>query len=165
VAQWTYGNGRMMSRTLNQNGQPGIVQVNATGGLSLGYEFDEVGNLKKLRNGNQTDPPLRTYSYDRLNRLTETRNGSTNALLQGYAYDKTGNRTSATVGSTTTAYTYPAGSHRLRTVGWALCPPLRQLNNHNKRFLRERLNLDRFTRQRLDGNGGHKAHPTQSPVF
>jgi RHS repeat-associated protein len=117
VEQWTYGNGRVMTRTLNQNYQPGIVQVTGSGGLSLGYEFDAVGNLKKLRNGNQSDPPLRIYDYDTLNRLTENRNGGTNALLEGYGYDKTGNRTSATVGTTTTAYAYPTTNHRLTQVG------------------------------------------------
>jgi RHS repeat-associated protein len=112
-----YGNGRTMTRTLNQNYQPGIVQVNAASGISLGYEFDEVGNLKKLRNGNQSDPPQRLFGYDALNRLTETKDGGTNALLQGYAYDKTGNRTSSTAGATTTNYTYPTTNHRLSQVG------------------------------------------------
>jgi RHS repeat-associated protein len=112
-----YGNGRTMTRTLNQNYQPGIVQVNASGGISLGYEYDEVGNLKKLRNGNQSDPPQRLFGYDALNRLTETKDGSTNALLQGYPYDKTGNRISSTAGATTTNYTYPTTNHRLSQVG------------------------------------------------
>ncbi len=71
VAQWTYGNGRVMNRTLNQNYQPGIVQDTAPGGISLGYAFDEVGNLKTLRNGDQSDPPKRIYGYDGLNRLTK----------------------------------------------------------------------------------------------
>lgn len=123
AAQWTYGapgaGGRMLVRTLNQNYQPGIVQDMDAGGLSLGYEFDEVGNLKRLRNGNQNDPPLRVYGYDGLNRLTEAKDGATNAVLQGYAYDKTGNRTSATIGGATTTYTYPAGNHRLTAVGSA----------------------------------------------
>ena len=120
ASQWTYGaagaGGRVLNRTLNQNYQPGIVQDTATGGLSLGYEFDPVGNLKKLRDGNQVDPPQRVYTYDGLNRLTEARDGA-NALQQGYAYDKTGNRTSATIGAATTTYTYPTTSHRLSAVG------------------------------------------------
>jgi RHS repeat-associated protein len=116
--RWSYGGstGRMLSRTLNLNYQPGIVQDTTAGGLSIGYEFDEVGNLKRLRDGNQSEPPQRIYGYDGLNRLTETRDGA-NALLQGYAYDKTGNRTSATVGASTTTYTYPTTSHRLGQVG------------------------------------------------
>jgi hypothetical protein len=106
-----------MTRTLNQNYQPGIVQVTGSGGLSLGYEFDAVGNLKKLRNGNQSDPPLRIYDYDTLNRLSEAKDGATDVVLQRYTYDKTGNRTSADTGNGLFAYAYPATSHRLDSVG------------------------------------------------
>jgi RHS repeat-associated protein len=121
VQQWTYGSGganaRVMQRTLNLNYQPGIVQVNSSGGISAGYEFDEVGNLKKLRNGNQNDPPQRLFGYDALNRLLDTKDGTTNAVLQAYAYDKTGNRISGTIGAATTAYTYPTTNHRLSSTG------------------------------------------------
>jgi RHS repeat-associated protein len=117
VAEWSYGNGRLMKRSLNQNYQPGFVEVVGAGGLSLGYEFDQVGNLKRLRSADQADPPRRVFGYDGLNRLTENRDGVSNALLEGYVYDKTGNRTSATVGATTTPYSYPAGTHRLDSVG------------------------------------------------
>lgn len=119
AASWRYGSstGRLLNRTLNQNYQPGVVQDTMTGGLSVGYEFDEVGNLKKLRDGNQSEPPQRIFGYDGLNRLTQTQDGSTSAVLQGYTYDKTGNRTSATVSGTTTTYTYPSTSHRLDQVG------------------------------------------------
>lgn len=119
AASWRYGSstGRLLNRTRNQNYQPGIVQDTTTGGLSLGYEFDEVGNLKKLRDGNQSEPPQRIYGYDGLNRLTQTQDGNTSAVLQGYTYDSTGNRTSATVSGTTTTYTYPSTSHRLSQVG------------------------------------------------
>lgn len=117
VSLWTYGNGRVMTRTSNKAGQPGIVQVSGSGGLSVGYAFDEVGNLKTLRNGNQTDPPLRRFGYDALGRLLDSNDGSTSAVLQAYGYDKTGNRTSATVGAATTAYSYPATNHRLTTAG------------------------------------------------
>jgi RHS repeat-associated protein len=55
ISQWSYGNGRVMNRTHNLNGQAGIVQDTATGGISIGYEFDVVVNLKVLRNG---DPPV-----------------------------------------------------------------------------------------------------------
>lgn len=116
VAEWTYGNNRVMKRSLNQNYQPGFVEVIGAGGLNIGYEFDEAGNLKKLRTANQVDPPLRAFGYDGLDRLTENKDGATNTLLEGYGYDKTGNRTSATVGATTSAYTYLTGTHRLDTV-------------------------------------------------
>jgi RHS repeat-associated protein len=116
VSQWNYGNGRVMTRTYGKSGQPGIVQVSGSNGLSVGYEFDEVGNLKTLRNGNQTDPPLRAYHYDALDRLLDSSDGSTN-VLQAYTYDKAGNRTSATIGASTNTYSYPATNHRLNSVG------------------------------------------------
>jgi RHS repeat-associated protein len=116
---WRYGSatGRLLIRTLNRNYQPGIVQDAAAGGLNVGYEFDAVGNLKRLRDGNQSEPPQRAFGYDGLNRLIEARDGSTNAVLQGYGYDPTGNRTSATVNGMTTPYVYAATSHRLSQVG------------------------------------------------
>lgn len=119
AADWRYGSGsgRLLNRTLNYNYQPGVVQDADIGGLSVGYEFDEIGNLKKLRDGNQAEPPQRIYGYDALNRLTQTQDGSTLSVLQGYAYDKTGNRTSATVSGTTTTYTYPGTNHRLSSIG------------------------------------------------
>lgn len=116
VSQWNYGNGRVMTRTYGKSGQPGIVQVSGSNGLSVGYEFDEVGNLKTLRNGNQADPPLRAYHYDALDRLLDSSDGSTN-VLQAYTYDKTGNRTSATIGASTSTYSYPTTNHRLNSVG------------------------------------------------
>jgi RHS repeat-associated protein len=112
ATQWAYGNGRVMTRTVNRNYQPGIVQDSAAGGLSLGYEFDEVGNLKTLRNGNQTDPPLRRYGYDRLNRLVEVKDAA-NSVREAYGYDGTGNRIAATTAGASSAYGYAADSHRL----------------------------------------------------
>lgn len=61
-ARWRSMTDRMVVRTQNQNGQPDIVQAQDVAstpidGISLGYEFDEVGNLKRLRDGNQADRP------------------------------------------------------------------------------------------------------------
>lgn len=39
------------------------------------------------------------------------------ALIESFCYDATGNRTSHTVGRTTTSYGYPATSQRLQQVG------------------------------------------------
>lgn len=71
-ARWLSMADRAVVRTQNENGQPGIVQAqDAAGvpiaGISLGYEFDAVGNLKHLRDGNQADPPARIYGYDPVN--------------------------------------------------------------------------------------------------
>ncbi|MES2672551.1 MAG: RHS repeat-associated core domain-containing protein [Pseudomonadota bacterium] len=106
-------------------------------GISLGYEFDAVGNLKRLRDGNKADPPARIYGYDPLNRLTEAKDAS-DVVWQSYNYDRTGNRqnagwrelvaqedcTGAPPGGpctplppaaqwSTDAYTYHPGTHRL----------------------------------------------------
>lgn len=129
VMSWSYGNGRSMSRWLDQNYEPFSVATTGAGGLDIGYEFDAAGNLERLRKADQTDPPLRQFGYDGLNRLTEARDSS-DTLIQGYGYDKTGNRTARTdlvaVGGggpgpggnttyqpVTTTLTYASNSHRL----------------------------------------------------
>ncbi|TXH65378.1 MAG: RHS repeat protein [Lysobacteraceae bacterium] len=118
VSQWTYGNGRTLRRSLNQNYRPGFVEDIGPGGISEGYWFDAAGNLEALRHANQLDPTKRAYRYDGLNRLTEVREGGANTLLQGYAYDKTGNRTGKTTASgQTSVYAYAPGKHHLNQVG------------------------------------------------
>lgn len=116
VAGWSYGNGRTMARPLNQNYQPTAVVDSATGGLSLGYAFDAVGNLSQLSNADQSTI-LAHYGYDALNRLTDVMDGPTNTVIEHYGYDATGNRTSLTNAGGTIGYTYPTGNHRLTQVG------------------------------------------------
>ena len=116
IAGWTYGNGRTMTRTLNQNYQPLAIEDPNAGGLSLGYAFDEVGNLKTLYNADQSIAKAQ-YGYDALNRLTDVKDGPTGTVIDHYAYDATGNRTSFTNAGGTTNYTYPATNHRLTNVG------------------------------------------------
>lgn len=116
AAELTYGNGRTLKRSLNRNYQPGFIEDTAPGGLSLGYGFDAVGNLAALRQSDQAEPPLRTFDYDALNRLTAVNDGATGTPLQGYAYDATGNRTRALQAGVTALYAYPGDSHRLAQV-------------------------------------------------
>lgn len=113
---WTYGNGRKLTHSRNAAGRPGFAEDARAGGLNEGYWFDAAGNLTSLRNASQADPPKRTYGYDGLDRLTEVRDGASSALLQGYTYNATGDRTTDTAG-TTRRYVYAAGSHRLASVG------------------------------------------------
>jgi len=115
VAGWAYGNGRTMSRPLNQNYQPTAVVDNAAGGLSLGYEFDAVGNLSKLYSADQTNM-LAQYGYDSLNRLADVKDGPTGTVLEHYGYDATGNRTTFTNAGGTISYTYSGTNHRLIQV-------------------------------------------------
>ncbi len=128
ASRWTFGNGRVLRRSLDQNYQPGFVEDTAPGGISEGYAFNEVGNLASLRYASQLDPPRRSYTYDGMNRLTHVREGASGPLLQAYDYDATGNRTARTDGITTTPYSYSGSSagpgpapsparHYLRSVG------------------------------------------------
>ncbi len=140
VQQWTYGNGRLMQRTLNKNYQPGIVEDAAAGGISEGYKFDAIGDLESLQYSSQDAPSRRVYDHDALSRLTLA-NDAAGVVQQSYAYDKTGNRMQANVretvvigdgggggpggpggGGTTTrlttsTYAYVPGKHRLWTTG------------------------------------------------
>ncbi len=117
VSRWTYGNGRTLRRSLNQNYQPGFIEDTVPGGISEGYSFDAVGNLESLRKADQLEPARKKYAYDGLNRLTHVRDGASNAALQAYAYDKTGNRTSKTDAGIATTYTYAPARHHLTQVG------------------------------------------------
>lgn len=116
AAELTYGDGRRLQRSLDRNYQPGFIEDTAAGGLSLGFAFDAVGNLRTLRKGDQSEPPLRTYEYDTLHRLTAAMDGVTGTPLQEYAYDATGNRTGSTAAGIASVYTYPPDSHRLAQV-------------------------------------------------
>ncbi len=69
ASRWTFGNGRVLRRSLNQNYQPGFVEDTAPGDISEGYGFDEVGNLASLRYANQLEPPRRSNTYDGMNRV------------------------------------------------------------------------------------------------
>lgn len=115
VAGWTYGNGRQLLRPLNQNYQPTAIQDTASGGLSVGFQYDPVGNLTQLTPA--ASPTLLVkFDYDALSRLTKFKDGPTDVAIETYAYDATGNRQSFTNAAGTQAYTYPTTSHSLSQV-------------------------------------------------
>ncbi|MEI2453869.1 RHS repeat-associated core domain-containing protein [Lysobacter firmicutimachus] len=115
----TFGNGRALNRTMNLNYQPTSIQDSAADGLSLGFEFNEVGNLISLRSGNLSNPPVRKYEYDTLNQLTAVKNGADNAPLKTYIYNAfTRNRmTEVTNGATSTTSFYASDTDRLMQWG------------------------------------------------
>jgi len=115
-AGWTYGNGRQLIRSANLDYRISKVQDSASGGLSVGFEFDWVGNVAKLTQGNAATPTI-TFDYDGLNRLTALRDGPTQAAIEAYGYDATGNRLSLTTSAGTQNYTYPTTSHLLSQAG------------------------------------------------
>lgn len=114
VSGWTYGNGRVLSRTYDLDYRAKTILDSASGGLSLGYGYNTVGELTELKDGLQSAFQAK-YDYDTLGRLTVTRDGSSNPL-ETYAYDETGNRKSLLHGGITDTYVYPATSHRLSSV-------------------------------------------------
>ncbi|WP_246197577.1 RHS repeat domain-containing protein, partial [Pseudoxanthomonas sacheonensis] len=116
VAGWTYGNGRQLLRPLNQNYQPTAIHDAGTGGLSVGFQYDPVGNLTQLTPA-ASSTPLVKFDYDALSRLTKFKDGPTDVAIESYAYDATGNRQSFTNSAGTQAYTYPSTSHKLSQVG------------------------------------------------
>lgn len=116
VTGWTYGNGRTLVRTYDQDYRPKTILDNASGGLSLGYGYNTVGDLTELKNGLLSTNQAK-YDYDTLGRLTVTRDGASSIALETYGYDKTGNRSSVKHGTVTESYTYPATNHRLSQAG------------------------------------------------
>ncbi|WP_238151315.1 RHS repeat-associated core domain-containing protein [Xanthomonas campestris] len=114
-AGWTYGNGRKLARTYDQDYRPQSIQDTRAGGLEIGFGFDSVGDLIALTPAGNPTPDLR-LDYDALGRLTALKDGTTETVIDGYSYDATGNRLSAKVGAATQAYTYPTTNHRLSAV-------------------------------------------------
>ncbi|WP_159015400.1 DUF6531 domain-containing protein [Cognatiluteimonas profundi] len=117
IAQWTFGNGRTLQRTLDLDYRPWTVADPGSGGLSLGYTFDAVGNFVELRDAGQSGPPVVTFGYDALNRLTDFRDGPSGATIEHYAYDATGNRTLFQNSSGSQSYVYNTGTDRLNHAG------------------------------------------------
>ncbi|TBV72275.1 RHS repeat protein [Pseudoxanthomonas winnipegensis] len=116
AAGWTYGNGRQMTRTVDLDYRPAAIHDASTGGLAVGFNYDEVGNLVELTQPGSTLPQV-GLGYDALGRLTQFKDGPTGTVIDGYGYDKTGNRTSLTTAAGTSTYSYPTTSHRLTNVG------------------------------------------------
>jgi RHS repeat-associated protein len=117
VTGWTFGNGRQMIRSFDLNYQPESIRDAGVGGIDIGYRFDAAGNLESLHGANLAQPARRRYLYDGMDRLKQSRDGTTGNVLHAYDYDATGNRTSRTVGTAAQGYTYATGKHWLASVG------------------------------------------------
>ncbi|WP_217698676.1 RHS repeat-associated core domain-containing protein [Pseudoxanthomonas indica] len=117
TAGWTFGNGRVMTRSYDQDYRPTAILDSAPGGLSLGFGYDVVGNLTKLGTVAGITSPAITFGYDTLGRLTRSEDGPTAVAIDAYSYDATGNRLSHSTATGTSAYTYPSGNHHLTYVG------------------------------------------------
>ena len=103
-----YGDGRIQERRHDLDYAP----LRLTGAdLDLTIETDAVGNLIRLDSGATGN----RLHYDGLDRLTEVRD-PTGALLEGFAYDATGNRSAHLGPDGSDTYTYAPASHRLIAV-------------------------------------------------
>jgi RHS repeat-associated protein len=113
VTSLVYGSGRTQTRAYDTNYGIDAISNPASGGLMLDFGLDLAGNPSEVISGASGN----RFDYDSLNRL-EGVTSLTNAPLETYTYDGTGNRLSKKLGAgTPQAYLYPAGSHRLSSVG------------------------------------------------
>jgi RHS repeat-associated protein len=105
-----FGHGQTLAKQLDRNYEPDAITSPA---LDYDYTLDDVGNLTRIQSAIEGE---QRYGYDNLDRLESIREQN-EALIESFAYDATGNRTSHTVGASTTSYSYPGSSHRLEQVG------------------------------------------------
>jgi YD repeat-containing protein len=110
LSEMTFGYGQTLEKQWDANYEPDLIDSPA---INYDYTLDDVGNLTQIQS---TIEGEQRYEYDDLNRL-ETVREQNQTLIEQFAYDATGNRTSHTVGTSTTGYTYPPDSHRLQQVG------------------------------------------------
>jgi RHS repeat-associated protein len=110
LSEMTFGYGQTLEKQWDANYEPDLIDSPA---INYDYTLDDVGNLTQIQS---TIEGEQRYEYDDLNRL-ETVREQNQTLIEQFAYDDTGNRTSHTVGTSTTGYTYPPDSHRLQQVG------------------------------------------------
>ena len=115
VGMITWGDQSTLARRYDQNYWIDQIESSQPEGLVLEFSEDVVGNIVSLSDTLAPVVPDDSYGYDDLYRLT-TQNASGTGVTQ-FGYDATGNRSSVTTSASTTAYTYPAGSHRLQSVG------------------------------------------------
>ena len=113
VASITYADGRVLTRTYDQNYYINGITDTASGGLNLTLVPDVLGNITKETASSTGN----IFDYDALNRLYTVTDLSNNPIWT-YTYDTTGNRTSKQSGTLSPVlYTYPPLSHQLVAVG------------------------------------------------
>ncbi|MEY4766828.1 MAG: hypothetical protein RI907_3501 [Pseudomonadota bacterium] len=110
IKQYTYGNGQVQKLDVDIDGRPSGYVLGAS---SYKLDYDVASQLQSITNvGNLSD--LNTYGWDGLSRLSSA---ATPTSSYGYTYDGVGNRSTTTVGGTTTSYGYPTDKNRLTSVG------------------------------------------------
>jgi RHS repeat-associated protein len=114
----TFGNGRILTKTYDQNYAIDKITSSGLGGLTLDFNVDVMGNITNVSQTIAPPTPDRTYGYDPLYRLTTVQAGANH--LEDYTYNRTGDRlTAAFSGGSPLTYTYASGTHHLASVGGA----------------------------------------------
>ena len=120
VTSWTWGNGKPYVRTFDIDGRltsfP-LGDISQNGKVrTLSYDADSrIINTVHSGSGTGTNAPAtlnQGYEYDNLDRLTNV----TGNISQGFQYDAIGNRTGATLGSTSYTNTIKATNNQLATT-------------------------------------------------
>ncbi|MBL8296837.1 MAG: hypothetical protein JNN30_00685, partial [Rhodanobacteraceae bacterium] len=112
----SFGNGRSLTKTYDNDYVIDSIASSATDGLKLDFGRDVMANLTSASSTLGASPPERRYVYDRLYRLSEV-NDSAGTMLEDYDYNKTGDRTfKQFAGQAGQLYSYTGGSHRLGSV-------------------------------------------------
>ena len=115
----TYGNGRTLTKSYDQDYAIDSVVSSDPNGLIVDANVDVLGNLRNASSTVSASPPTQQYQYDPLYRLTAVQNGSGTSLLS-FAYDLTGDRTSKTPqGQGAQSYAYASATHHLASVAGA----------------------------------------------
>lgn len=114
LSGFTFGNGVALTLGYDQDYQlTGIVAANGAAtiqNLALGY--DPAGDINPITD-NLIPARSQTLGYDDLNRL----NAATGLYgTEGYLYDRTGNRTQRTLGSTTESYAISPTSNQIVSI-------------------------------------------------
>lgn len=80
------GSGRTLARTYDLDYRSKTILDSASGGLSLGYGYNRVGELTELKDGLQS-AFKKKHTYDMLGRLTATQDPNATSL-ETYTYDR-----------------------------------------------------------------------------
>lgn len=117
ISALDFGNGRSLTKSYDTNYAISAVASSDADGLGLGFEVDVLGQIRVITpQPGGTGDFERRYDYDPVGRLTEVRDAN-QALIEGYAYDATGNRLQKQTATGTESYIYPPTSHRLSSAG------------------------------------------------
>jgi RHS repeat-associated protein len=115
VSGWIFGNGRSMQRPQTLDYRADKIVDSGVGGLSLGFFYDAVGNVRRIEDAFGSSI-LSRYRYDDFYRLADVQDGPTGTLLERYAYDLSGDRMTLKNSTGTTQYLYGEANHHLLEV-------------------------------------------------